>query len=359
MDETFFVMMKLVPMASEPETARARPIYLSSTMANQRWPSKTATISQSRVTRVQRVKEPERRKEENQRAEMVGKCGGELRERQASKTLAPLCLGACALHATCCSGASQHTLDNSHAILSANSDDFHFQALYSYTGRPLSRLNALANPGCTLKFESRGGVFGVQAGIVPSSRFPFRADPSLLHMLRAAFGGSLLLSLRIHHRTSLRSIPALYTRRSLTDMGAIGTQTVDTTARLLALRKLMVRDETDVTAVVIPSEDQRKSFLLVRLSQVLIAVCIAGLDSSEYIATCDERRAFISGFNGSAGMRPLTTLNETAVPNVLLGCAVVTLDAAYLFTDGRYFLQAEKQLDQYVGLLSLLLWDCL
>ncbi len=31
-----------------------------------------------------------------------------------------------------------------------------------------------------------------------------------------------------------------------------------------------------------------------------------------------------------------------------LGCAIVTSDDAYLFTDGRYFLQAEKQLDQEV-----------
>jgi hypothetical protein len=30
---TFFVMMKLVPMATEPDTARARPIYLSSTIS--------------------------------------------------------------------------------------------------------------------------------------------------------------------------------------------------------------------------------------------------------------------------------------------------------------------------------------
>ncbi len=49
----------------------------------------------------------------------------------------------------------------------------------------------------------------------------------------------------------------------------------------------------------------------------------------------------------------------------LLGCAVVTPKGAYLFTDGRYFLQAEKQLDQYVhnasfdnALLKLdLLWS--
>lgn len=49
---------------------------------------------------------------------------------------------------------------------------------------------------------------------------------------------------------------------------------------------------------------------------------------SEYIAPCDCRRAFISGFNGSAGT------------------AVITTDKAALWTDGRYFLQAEKQLDE-------------
>lgn len=48
---------------------------------------------------------------------------------------------------------------------------------------------------------------------------------------------------------------------------------------------------------------------------------------SEYIADCDSRRAFISGFTGSAGF------------------AIVTLDRAALWTDGRYFLQASKQLD--------------
>lgn len=49
--------------------------------------------------------------------------------------------------------------------------------------------------------------------------------------------------------------------------------------------------------------------------------------SSEYIAPCDARRAFISGFTGSAG------------------CAVITHDKAALATDGRYFNQASKQLD--------------
>ncbi|KIM42178.1 hypothetical protein M413DRAFT_26983 [Hebeloma cylindrosporum] len=88
-------------------------------------------------------------------------------------------------------------------------------------------------------------------------------------------------------------------------MGAAGQHTVHTTERLARLRELM--QQKGVGAFVVPSEDQH---------------------SSEYLAHCDERRAFISGFNGSAG------------------CAIVTLDKAFLFTDGRYFLQAGKQLDQ-------------
>ncbi|KAF4580429.1 hypothetical protein EYR40_003145 [Pleurotus pulmonarius] len=88
-------------------------------------------------------------------------------------------------------------------------------------------------------------------------------------------------------------------------MGAAGTQTVHTTERLAKLRELMSKN--NVGAFVVPSEDQH---------------------SSEYLAHCDERRAFISGFNGSAG------------------CAVITTKGAFLFTDGRYFLQAEQQLDQ-------------
>jgi hypothetical protein len=41
-----------------------------------------------------------------------------------------------------------------------------------------------------------------------------------------------------------------------------------------------------------------------------------------------------------------------AMPTLILeftpGCAVITLDKALMFTDGRYFLQAEKQLDSLV-----------
>jgi hypothetical protein len=48
---------------------------------------------------------------------------------------------------------------------------------------------------------------------------------------------------------------------------------------------------------------------------------------SEYVQLYDERRAWITGFLGSAGT------------------AVVTLDNAALWTDGRYWTQAEDELD--------------
>ncbi|KAL0957997.1 hypothetical protein HGRIS_000173 [Hohenbuehelia grisea] len=94
-------------------------------------------------------------------------------------------------------------------------------------------------------------------------------------------------------------------RSTSSTMGGAGAHTVDTTKRLAALRELLSQKKVD--AFVVPSEDQH---------------------SSEYLAYCDERRAFISGFNGSAG------------------CAIVTTKDAYLFTDGRYFLQAAQQLDK-------------
>ncbi|KAK0629842.1 peptidase M24, structural domain-containing protein [Bombardia bombarda] len=82
-------------------------------------------------------------------------------------------------------------------------------------------------------------------------------------------------------------------------------ETVSTGSRLAALRTLMKERKVDI--YVVPSEDSH---------------------ASEYIAACDARRAFISGFTGSAGT------------------AVVTHDKAALATDGRYFNQAAKQLDQ-------------
>ncbi|KAF9236072.1 peptidase M24, structural domain-containing protein [Melanogaster broomeanus] len=86
-----------------------------------------------------------------------------------------------------------------------------------------------------------------------------------------------------------------------------GASMVDTSERLARLRALMREQDFNVGAFVVPSEDEH---------------------FSEYPSEADQRRAFISGFNGSAG------------------CAIVTLKDAFLFTDGRYFLQAEQQLDR-------------
>ncbi len=49
--------------------------------------------------------------------------------------------------------------------------------------------------------------------------------------------------------------------------------------------------------------------------------------NNEYLPECHKRREWISNFTGSAGV------------------VIVTLHHAYLWTDGRYFLQAEQELD--------------
>ncbi|RSH90625.1 hypothetical protein EHS25_001230 [Saitozyma podzolica] len=80
---------------------------------------------------------------------------------------------------------------------------------------------------------------------------------------------------------------------------------LDSKGKLDALRELMKERELDV--YVVPSEDAH---------------------ASEYLAPCDSRRAYLTSFTGSAG------------------CAVVTKTEARCWTDGRYWLQAEKQLGE-------------
>ncbi|OWM85360.1 hypothetical protein CDL15_Pgr018984 [Punica granatum] len=75
--------------------------------------------------------------------------------------------------------------------------------------------------------------------------------------------------------------------------------------KLRALRELFTKPNVEIDAYIVPSQDAHQS---------------------EFIAECYMRRAYISGFTGSAGT------------------AVITKDKAALWTDGRYFLQAEKQL---------------
>ncbi|KAB5591306.1 X-Pro aminopeptidase [Ceratobasidium theobromae] len=91
-------------------------------------------------------------------------------------------------------------------------------------------------------------------------------------------------------------------RKPSTDTGYRKT---DTSSRLSELRKLMRAEKIDY--YIVPSEDAHQS---------------------EYVAASDRRREYISGFTGSAGT------------------AIVSLNNAYLFTDSRYYIQAEREVDR-------------
>lgn len=78
---------------------------------------------------------------------------------------------------------------------------------------------------------------------------------------------------------------------------------MDRQERIAAIRELMIREGLD--AYIIPSSDPHQD---------------------EYIPPCWQFRSWLSGFTGSAGT------------------IVITADTAGLWTDSRYFLQAEKQL---------------
>ncbi|XP_063404101.1 xaa-Pro aminopeptidase 1-like isoform X1 [Mytilus trossulus] len=81
---------------------------------------------------------------------------------------------------------------------------------------------------------------------------------------------------------------------------------VDSSQRLYDLRQEFNSNGVNLQGVIIPSEDAHQS---------------------EFPAEYDKRRAYISGFDGSHGL------------------AIVLKDKAALWTDGRYYTQAENQLD--------------
>lgn len=99
-------------------------------------------------------------------------------------------------------------------------------------------------------------------------------------------------------------------------------QELNTSLRLEKIRELM--GEANLGVYIIPSEDAHQS---------------------EYTSNVDQRRAFVSGFSGSAGVaiitRELSSMNDQ--PEGL----------AFLATDGRYFTQAANELDFNWSLLKL------
>lgn len=99
------------------------------------------------------------------------------------------------------------------------------------------------------------------------------------------------------------------------------TEVNHTGPQLTALRSLLA--EQGVAWFVVLSEDQH---------------------ASEYTSPSDQRRAFVSGFTGSVGV------------------ALVGTDSAHLFADGRYWVQAARQLDENwtlhkVGAPGVKSWD--
>ncbi|XP_059645968.1 aminopeptidase P2 [Cornus florida] len=101
----------------------------------------------------------------------------------------------------------------------------------------------------------------------------------------------------VRNSSSITAKPSSEFRKKNTD--------VEKDEKLTALRELFSKPGIGIDAYIIPSQDAHQS---------------------EFIAECYMRRPYISGFTGSAGT------------------AVVTKDKAALWTDGRYFLQADKQL---------------
>lgn len=77
----------------------------------------------------------------------------------------------------------------------------------------------------------------------------------------------------------------------------------------------MASHSPPLDALIVPSEDYHQS---------------------EYVSERDQRRAFVSGFTGSAGL------------------ALITMNEALMWTDGRYFLQAEQQLKDQWKLMRLM-----
>ncbi|KAI7741667.1 hypothetical protein M8C21_005365 [Ambrosia artemisiifolia] len=130
-----------------------------------------------------------------------------------------------------------------------------------------------------------------------------------------------LFSLSLPFHRSLNSTPPIHTNPNLIVRNSSSGSSItakpssemrknrntgpDQDQKLFALRQLFRKPDINIDAYIIPSQDAHQS---------------------EFIAECYMRRAYISGFTGSAGT------------------AVVTSNKAALWTDGRYFLQAEKQL---------------
>jgi hypothetical protein len=96
---------------------------------------------------------------------------------------------------------------------------------------------------------------------------------------------------------------------------------VRTNVRLLPLRNRLEREGSGARS----AGDSSATVWTGKALQAFL-VDTADAHQSEYVSAANMRRAFLTGFTGSNGT------------------ALVTEDKALMWTDGRYFLQAEKEL---------------
>ncbi|CCH45579.1 X-Pro aminopeptidase [Wickerhamomyces ciferrii] len=162
-----------------------------------------------------------------------------------------------------------------------------------------------------------GGASGPNTGFARGQRpcSNCTCSPGLLS--RQGRRTSLFMRQVNRRRSSGTNLP---TRKSLSNESIYSsdslctTKNVNTTERLLQLRNKMKQE--DLAVYIVPSEDEHQS---------------------EYVSSADQRRSFISGFTGSAGIaiisRDLLNFNEKPEGKSALS------------TDGRYFNQATQELD--------------
>merc|ERR1740139_1587312 len=89
-------------------------------------------------------------------------------------------------------------------------------------------------------------------------------------------------------------------------------------------------NNNDITSMTSLTPSQKISALQILLAENdLDAYLILSSDAhnSEYLSPCDDRRSYLTGFTGSAGVALVTARGE-----------------ALLWTDSRYFIQAAEQL---------------
>lgn len=105
-------------------------------------------------------------------------------------------------------------------------------------------------------------------------------------------------------------------------------------SRLRDLMKLKYLGEP-IQGYIVLSEDAHQVNFYFCTSTYDIILNVFFFFQNEYISACDGRRAFITGFTGSAGV------------------ALITQNEALLWTDGRYFVQAQQQLDDNWTLMKM------